>query len=121
MSTTILIEPPTALTVGDPPTVGEMLEEILPLIGVVAVAGPPAIILLGPLVLFALMLAGAFALAATLALAVVAARIAAGVIVALIGAIVAAPYLLAGRVRHHFHPRTGARQLVAVEPRHGVA
>jgi hypothetical protein len=121
MSTAILMKPPTALTVGDLPTVGEMLEEVVPLIGVVAVAGPPAVILLGPLVLFALMLAGAFALAATLALVVVVARVAAGVLVALIGAIVAAASLFAGRAGRRTPPRADTRQLVAVKPRHGVA
>jgi hypothetical protein len=75
MSTTTLMRPPAPPAVHDPPTFGEMLEELLPVIGVVLVAGPPVVLLLlGPLVLFALMLAGPFALAVTLVLVAVGAR-----------------------------------------------
>jgi hypothetical protein len=125
MSTTTLIKPPTPSAVDDPPTFGEMLEEILPLIGVVVVAGPPVVLLVGPLVLFALMLAGPFALAVTLLLVLAVALVAAAVLVALTGAVVATPYLLVRRLRGHRggHAYSGALagQLVAVDSRHGVA
>jgi hypothetical protein len=44
------------------PTFGEIIDEILPLIGVVFVAGPPVIFIAGPWLLLALMLSGPFAL-----------------------------------------------------------
>ena len=72
------------------PTVGERLGAILPLIFVVPVAGPPAILLVGPLVLLALMLTGPFLLLVTFALAAV-------VLLAPIAAILVPSYLL---VRH---------------------
>jgi hypothetical protein len=75
------------------PTRVEMPAEILPVVGVVVVAGPPVVLLAGPLVVFALILAGPFLLLLT----IVALLIAATVLVALIGAILASPYLL---VRH---------------------
>jgi hypothetical protein len=125
MSTSTLIKPPTPSAVHDRPTFGEMLEEILPLIFVVAVAGPPVVLLAGPLVLGALMLAGPFALAATGVLVVVVALVAAAVVVAPAGAIVATPYLLVRRLRGHrrghAHIGAPAGQLVAVESRHGAA
>jgi len=125
MSTITLIRPPTPSATGDPPSLGEMLEKTLPLIGVAVVAGPPVILNVAPLVLFALMPAGAFTLAATLAPVGVVARFAAGGVVNVSGAIVATPYL---RVRHlHAHRErdahigASARQLIGVEPRLGTA
>jgi hypothetical protein len=67
--------------------------DISPLLEAVPVAGPPAVLLAGPLVLFALLLAGPVALLATLVV-VLAAVVA---LVAALAAIVASPYLL---VRH---------------------
>jgi hypothetical protein len=85
----------------DQPTRGEMLAEIIPLVGVVVVAGPPVVLLAGPLVLFALLLVGPFVLVLTL----VALLIGSTILVALIGAILASPYLL---VRHLRERRAAA-------------
>lgn len=76
-----------------PPTFGEILQETDPLIGYIPVAGPPVLLLVVPWVLFALMLAGPFALLVTLALLFVVAI----VLIGLAGVILASPYLL---VRH---------------------
>lgn len=127
MSTIPLIKPSTPSAVADLPTFAEMLEEVLPLMGVVAVAGPPVVFLLGPLVLFTLMLVGAFTLAVTLALALalVVVPAAAGVVVVLVGPIVAPPYVLVRRLRRHGQrdARIGVaeRQLVGIESRHRAA
>jgi hypothetical protein len=78
-------------------TLREMVFETLSLIDVVPVAGPPAILLATPLVLLALMMAGAFTAMLTLVVVLVAA---AG-LVGLIGTILASPYLLVRRLRTH--------------------
>jgi hypothetical protein len=110
MKTTEPITPPRAATapksgtharrnappsVSDPPTFGEMLDEILPLVGFVAVAGPPVVLLVGPWLLFGLMLFPPSALLTTL----VAVLVAATVLVALIAAILATTYLLVSHLR----------------------
>jgi membrane protein implicated in regulation of membrane protease activity len=124
MSTTTLIKPPTS-AVHDLPAFGEMLAELLSLIFVVVVAGPPVVLLAGPLVIGALMLAGPFALAATGVLVVVLALIALAALVALARAVVATPSLLVRRYRglrgRRAHRGAPAEQLVVVESRHGVA
>jgi hypothetical protein len=75
-----------------------MLAEIIPLIGAVPGYGPPVILLVGPWLLLALMLCGAFAFLVTL---VVAMLVAATLLVALTAAILAPPYLLVrGRRKH---------------------
>jgi hypothetical protein len=79
------------------PAVAQMLSETLPIVGFIPVAGPPALLLLGAWVLFALMLVGPFALLVTLALVI----LVAAVLVGLIGAILASPYLLV----RHLHKR----------------
>jgi hypothetical protein len=84
------------------PTRAETPAEIVPVIGVVAVAGPPVVLLAGPLVLLALIIAGPFLLLLTL----VAVLVASAVVLALIGAILASPYLL---VRHLRDRRAVAR------------
>ncbi len=136
MTTTELIRSPRAPSLTDPwggarrgarpaaftnPTFGETLDETLPLIGVVPVAGPPIVLLVGPWLLFALMLAGPFALLLTLVVLLVAAR----ALVGLIGAVLAAPYLLVrqlrGRGAAHASTRASAAQDVAVEPRRAAA
>jgi hypothetical protein len=86
--------PTTQLT---EPTVGETLDETLPVVGVVPVHGPAAILVAGPWVLIALLLTGPFALLFTL----VALLAAAAAVVALIGAVLAAPFVLVRRVRRH--------------------
>jgi hypothetical protein len=83
------------------PSVREMLAEIGPLVGVIPVAGPPLILLVGPWVLFALLVAGPVTLLLTIVIFLLAVRL---LIVAL-AAIVASPYLLvrhlrAARARH---------------------
>jgi hypothetical protein len=69
--------------------------DISPLLEAVPVAGPPAVLLAGPLVLFALVLAGPVALLITI---VVVLAVAAALLVAL-AAIVASPYLLFRHLR----------------------
>jgi hypothetical protein len=101
MSTTALIESPTRSAVRDRPSLGDMLAEIVPLVDVAAVDGPPIVLLALPLTLGTLMLAGPFALLVTGAIVVVVALVAAAAAVALAGAIVATPYLLGRRLRAH--------------------
>jgi len=83
----------TTPTASRPPTLRAEVGEIDPIIGTVFVAGPPVLIMWAGTVLFALMLAGPFALLVTFVLVFVAAA----TLVALAGAILASPYLL---VRH---------------------
>jgi hypothetical protein len=83
----------TTPTASRPPTLRAQVGEIDPIIGTVFVAGPPVLIMWAGTVLFALMLAGPFALLVTLVLVFAAAA----TLVALAGAIVASPYLL---IRH---------------------
>jgi hypothetical protein len=77
------------------------LQELVPLIAVVPGEGPSIILLAGPLVLFALALAGPFLLLLTLVVLLVACA----VLVALAGAIVASPYLLVRRFGRRRRPR----------------
>jgi hypothetical protein len=76
---------------------GGMLDEVLPLIGVVAVAGPPVVLLAGPLSIFVLALIAPFALLLTFA----ALFVVAVAFVAFAGAVLAAPFLLVDRLRAH--------------------
>jgi hypothetical protein len=100
MTTTELIRPRDGVEPGG--AHDERLGEIVPLIGVDPGYGPPVILLAGPLVLFALALAGPFLLLLTLA----ALLVGCAVLVALAGAIVASPYLLVRRLGGHRLPRT---------------
>jgi hypothetical protein len=84
---------PFTPTASGPPTRGDLLADVLPVIGTVYVAGPPILLAWAGTVLFALMLAGPFALLVTL----VAVVVAAAALVTLAGAILATPYLL---IRH---------------------
>jgi hypothetical protein len=132
MTTTELHNPPRASRPTEPwgdaprnarpaasedPTFAEVLDETVPVIGVVPVAGPPAVFLLGPWVLFGLMLAGPFAVLATLVVLLVAAW----ALVGLIGAILAAPFVLVRHLHAHWAGRASMRaaapQLVPVEAR----
>ena len=83
------------------PSAGRMLEEISTLVGFVAQAGPPAFLIAGPLVFGCLLLAGPFALAVTLvvAMALVAASVA--LLAAAAAAILMAPYVLLRRARRY--------------------
>jgi hypothetical protein len=98
MTTTRPIRPPASA----PPTVGELLEETLPVIDTVYVAGPPVLLVWAGTVLLALMLAGPFALVVTFVVALAAAA----ALVTLAGAILATPYLLI----RHFRRRLAERR-----------
>jgi hypothetical protein len=130
MNTTEQIRPPAALgratspgdarrnastAVSEDRTFGEMLAEVIPLIGAVAGYGPPVILLAGPWVLLALVLSGPFAFLLTL---VVVMLVAPTVLVALTAAILAAPYLLIRRLStfraHRAFSNDHAVQLVPV-------
>ena len=91
----------------EPPSFGDVLDDISPVVGVIAVAGPPVVFVAGPWLLMGLMLSGAFALAVAL---VVVALLLAALIVAVL-AILAAPFLLARHVRAR-----QAQRAVAVAP-----
>jgi hypothetical protein len=76
-----------------PPTLGDLVADVRPVVGAIFVAGPPVVVAWTGTVLFALMLAAPFALVATLVVVLVAAA----AVVALAGGILATPYLL---IRH---------------------
>jgi predicted lipid-binding transport protein (Tim44 family) len=96
---------PITPTAPGPPTRGDVLADVLPVIGTVYVAGPPVLLAWAGTVLFALMLTGSFALLVTL----VAVFAAAAALVTLAGAILATPYLLI----RHFHQRLAERRHLA--------
>ena len=101
MTTNELIRPPRAPgarpAASASPTFGEMLEETLPLVGVIPVAGPPAILLAAPWLLLVLVLVGYFALMLTAA----AVLVAAAALVGLIRELVVAPHRLFRDLRIH--------------------
>ena len=116
MKTTAPISP----TAYGPPTRGDMLADIVPVIDTVFVAGPPVLVMGTGTVLLALMLAGPFALLVTFLLVLIAAV----ALVALAGAILATPYLLVRHLRgHRARDATGSRalQTVAVESQRAIA
>jgi hypothetical protein len=79
-------------------TFGEMLAEIVPLIGFVPAYGPPAVFVLGPWLVLVLILAGPLAwLFALVAVVIVVAT----VVATLAAAILGAPYLLVRHLRRH--------------------
>ena len=109
MTTTQLIQPPPPLpSVGHPrsapsnpppseftpSSLEERLDEVLPLIGVVPVAGPPVIVFVGAWALFVLMLTGPFLLLVTLLLVAV-------ILVAISAAFLAPPFLFIRHLRRH--------------------
>ncbi len=94
MTSTELIDGPTS-TPAQPRHAGP--QDTAALLGVVPVAGPPAVLLAAPLVLFALLIAGP----ALLLLTFVVVLVACVALVALAGAVVASPFLLARRLRRH--------------------
>lgn len=83
----------------------ERLGEIVPLICAVPEAGPPVIFLIGPWVLFALMLTGPFALLVIFVLAAV-------ILVVIAAAIVVPPYLLIHQLRNRWTSRVERRARV---------
>jgi len=99
------IEPITPTAASGPPTLGDAAVEIVPLISTVFVAGPPVVLVWAGTVLFALLLAGPFALIVTLVV-VLAAAVA---LAMLAGAIMATPYLLV----RHFGRRLAERRRVS--------
>jgi hypothetical protein len=104
-----------------PPTLHDHDAEVLPLIDTVVVAGPPVLLMWAGTVLFALMLAGPFALVATLVVVLVAAA----ALVTLAGAILATPYLLIRHVRARLAKRRrvlqGGASIATVIARTGSA
>jgi hypothetical protein len=101
-------EPLTPIASG-PPTLRDEVSEVAPLIGTVFVAGPPVLLAWTGTVLFALMLAGPFALLVTLVLAFAAVA----ALVTLAGTILAAPYLLVRHYRLHHAQRRHAAEAPA--------
>jgi hypothetical protein len=100
----MLTTEPLTPTVSRFPTLGEEVAEIDPIIGTVFVAGPPVLLVWAGTVLFALMLAGPFALLVTFVLVLAAAA----AVVTLAGAILATPFLLI----RHFRLRLAKRREV---------
>ena len=78
-----------------PPPVRDMLNELSPLLDVVVVAGPPASFILVPWLLLVLVLTGPFLLLLTMA----AITLLAVLLIGLIAANLATPYLLVRRLR----------------------
>jgi hypothetical protein len=102
------------------------VEELDPLVGFIPVAGPPAVLLVGPLVLLGLLVAGPFVAMLTIAAVLVLAI----AVVAAAGLIVASPYLLIRhlRARHAAAPVPApapagrvARSLIPATSRRAVA
>jgi hypothetical protein len=93
MNTTDPISP----TASAPPTLGDMLADIVPVLETVFVAGPPVVLVWAGTVLLALMLAGPFALLVTLIVVLVTAA----ALVTLAGTILVTPYLLVRHLRAH--------------------
>jgi hypothetical protein len=100
-------EPLTPIASG-PPTLRDEVTEVGPLIGTVFVAGPPVLLAWTGTVLFALMLAGPFALLVTFVVVLAAAA----AVVTLVGAVLATPYLLI----RHFRLRLAKRRHVSEAP-----
>src|SRR3954447_9397781 len=92
---------PLIPTASRPPTLRDEVTEVGPIIGTVFVAGPPVLLAWTGTVLFALMLAGPFALLVTLVIAFAAAA----AVATLAGAILATPYLIVRPVRPRPPPR----------------
>jgi hypothetical protein len=88
---------PISPTASAPPTLGDMVADIVPVLETVFVAGPPVVFVWAGTVLLALMLAGPFAFLVTLIVVLVTAA----ALVTLAGAILAAPYLLVRHLRGH--------------------
>jgi hypothetical protein len=105
MTTTELIQPPRTSRPPEPSSLagadarpaeslGEMLEETLPVVAVAPGQGPAAILLAGPWVLLAFMVSGPFVVLLTFAALLVAAV----ALIGLVAAILAAPFVLVRRL-----------------------
>jgi hypothetical protein len=118
MSTTELTEAPVSPST--PPS-HDAPQDIVSLLGFVPQAGPPILLLAVPLVLFALLIAGPVLLLLTLVVLL----LGCAALVALAGAIVASPFLLARRLRRHRPARTPrsapAARFVPIGSRHASA
>jgi hypothetical protein len=79
-------------------TFREMLDDVLPVIGVVFVAGPPVIFLAAPWLLLVLMLSGPFALL----VAFVVVGLVAAALLATLAAIVVAPFVIVRRLHRTY-------------------
>ena len=111
---------PISRSASAPPALGDMLDDIVPVLGTVFVAGPPVLVAWAGTVVLALMLAGPFALLVTLIVVLVAAA----ALITLAGAILATPYLIVRRLRRHRARHTTSYvkpQLVAVESQRATA
>lgn len=96
----------------DPPTIGDMLGEIVPLVGFVAVAGPPVMFVVGPWAVVVLALIGPFLLLFSFVLA--------AALVAVVGvALLAPPYLLVRHLRGHGTHRPAHHALADLLREHG--
>lgn len=100
-------------------TVRELIDDTIPVLDTVYVAGPPLFLAWAGTVLIALMLAGPFALLVTL----VAVAVAAAAVVALAAAILASPYLLVRHIRRHREAHAATRTAPQFAPvaSHGAA
>ena len=100
-------------TAPEPPDVDGMLEDLSSLVGFVPQGGPPVFLAGGALVFGSLLLAGPFALAVTLVVAIALVTASLALLAAAVTAIVAAPFLLVRRGRRYYasHPfrRAGHR------------
>jgi hypothetical protein len=71
-------------TAAEPPSIDGTLEEVVPLVGLIAVAGPPAFVAVGALVFGTLMLAGPFAVAVSLVVATAVVAVSVAVLVTVV-------------------------------------
>jgi hypothetical protein len=102
-------EPHDSTVASARPTVLEVLQEVVPLVFFVPLAGPPAILLVGPLLLLVLLLIPPAALLITLAVVC----LLGAALLAALGALLASPYLLVRhlRARHAAHPAPAAPEV----------
>jgi len=120
------------LAPSESPTFREILDDILPVIGVIVVAGPPVIFLAGPWLLLVLMLSGPFALV----VAYVVVGLVAVALLAALAAIVVAPFVLVRRLHRTYRsaratgvpvpqivsaPLAAGRRVIARAPLRGLA
>jgi hypothetical protein len=117
MTTTSTIHSPARSVIHStarPATPTEEFDETASLLGAPAIYGPPVIFLLGPWLLLVLLLVPPAAVLITLALVAVVA----GALVAAVGALVAAPYLLVRHLlaRHSAHSRPSTAEHHPVHP-----
>ena len=104
MQTTHLTEEPRSAADG--------LDELVPLVDLVAVAGPPVAFIAVPWVLFGALLVGPFALATALTLAFLALVL----VVAAVAALLMAPFLYLRHLRERPMRRGLPRPVVALSP-----